>query len=186
MDLNEIATPEEHEDIRWYVMRDLKRMNATQPAYRQLQDLEMEVFVPMTWRISRRGGICYREQVPFISNLLFVHEPQDRLDAVVERIPTLQYRWLRNTWREPMTVRDVDMERFIRAVRATDSPYFYLPGEVTPAMCGRKIRIVGGPLDGLEGNLLTIRGSRTRRLLVELPGLLAVGVDVCPDFIELA
>ena len=165
--------------MRWYVMRDLKRTNAKVPAYKLLKGMKMEVFVPMKWHLVTR------EEVPFIQDLLFVHETQNNLDAVVEKTPTLQYRWLRGTWREPMTVADRDMERFIRAVDATESPRYYLPEEITPTMYGRKIRIEGGPLSGYEGRLLTTRGSKVKRLLVELEGFLAVGVEVDPEYIQL-
>lgn len=127
--------------MRWYVMRDLKRTNAKVPAYKLLKGMKMEVFVPMKWHLVTRKGIRIREEVPFIQDLLFVHETQNNLDAVVEKTPTLQYRWLRGTWREPMTVADRDMERFIRAVDATESPRYYLPEEITPTMYGRKIAL---------------------------------------------
>lgn len=122
----------EKEEVRWYVMRDLKRTNARQPAYKLLEGLKMEIFVPMRWSLKTRKGIHVREEVPFIQDLLFVHETQSNLDTVVGKTPTLQYRWLRNTWREPMTVADKDMRRFIKAVRSTEFPQYYLPEEVTP------------------------------------------------------
>ena len=118
--------------MRWYVMRDLKRTNAKVPAYKLLKGMKMEVFVPMKWHLVTRKGVRVREEVPLIQDLLFVHETQDNLDAIVEKTPTLQYRWLCNTWREPMVVADTDMERFIRAVDATESPRYYLPEEITP------------------------------------------------------
>ena len=43
--------------------------------------------------------------------------------------------------------------------------------------------MVGGPLDGYEGRLLTIRGSKTRRLLVDLPGFFSVGVEIEAEWI---
>ena len=144
-------------EMRWYVMRDLKRTNAKVPAYKLLKGMKMEVFVPMKWHLVTRKGIRIREEVPFIQDLLFVHE----------------------------TVADRDMERFIRAVNATESPRYYLPEEITPTMYGRKIRIEGGPLSGYEGRLLTTRGSKVKRLLVELEGFLAVGVEVDPEYIQL-
>ncbi len=155
------------------------------PAYKLLDGKKMEVFVPMKWHLVTRKGMRIREEVPFIQDLLFVHETRKNLDAVVKKTPTLQFRWLRNTWREPMVVVDADMERFIRAVDATESPRYYLPEEITPTMYGRKIRIEGGPLSGYEGRLLTTRGSKVKRLLVELEGFLAVGVEVDPEYIQL-
>ena len=50
---------------------------------------------------------------------------------------------------------------------------------------GRMIRIEGGPLDGYEGRLLSIRGSRVKRLIVEIPGLLVAAVEVDPVYIRL-
>ena len=84
-----------------------------------------------------------------------------------------------------MTVRDVDMQRFMAAIRTDETPRYFLPEEITPSMFGRRIRIIGGPLDGQEANLLSMRGNRKKRLLIELPGILTVGVEVNPEFIQL-
>ena len=172
-------------DLQWFVMRDLKRPNSKQMAYQLLEEQGFQVFTPKVWRLFKEGGKSVRREVPYISNLLFVYDRRENLDPIVDTLPTLQYWWLRHTWREPMTVPYADMERFIHAVESTDAPRFYLPSEITPEMLNRPIRIVGGPLDGYEGTLLTTRGSKTKRLLVELSGLLAVSVEVNPDFIRL-
>ena len=84
-----------------------------------------------------------------------------------------------------MTVRDTEMERFIRAVSLSENPVYYLPSELTPDMIGRRVRIIGGPMDGYEGSLLKMRGSRRRRLLVTLDSLLTLAVEISPDFITL-
>ena len=85
-----------------------------------------------------------------------------------------------------MTVAGAAMERFIHAVSVSKKTRYYLPEELTPAMFGRDIRIVGGPLDGHEGRLLTARGSKRRWLLVELPNFLTAAVEVSPEFIRVA
>lgn len=179
-----VLSMKDDERTQWFVMRDLKRRNAKLPAFKLLQDLGMEVFVPMMWQVTLRKGIKVREEVPFLQDLLFVHNSRLTLDPIVERNETLQYRWLRNTYRQPMTVSDFEMERFMTAVRCSDSPKYYLPEGITPQMYGRKIRIVGGPLDGYEGCLLKMRGSKVKRLLVELKGHLTLGVEVQPEYIQ--
>lgn len=178
------AVGEAIDTASWYVMRDLKRPNAKLPAYRFLLDEGLEVFTPMYWRLSVRHGRRIREERPFLSDLLFVHATRPALDAYVEVVPTLQYRYVRGGYCLPMTVADDEMERFIRAVRSTDSPRYYLPGELTPAMYGSRVRIVGGPLDGYEGRLLSVRGTRVRRLLVDIPNLLTAGIEVAPEYIQ--
>lgn len=174
---------QQDEAKQWFVMRDLKRANAKHPAYKMLQSLKFEVFTPMKWYVATRKGERVREKIPVIPDLLFVHSSRTALDPIVGKTATLQYRFLRNTWREPMIVRDADMERFIHAVNSSESVKYYMPGELTPEMYNKKIRIIGGKLNGYEGTLLTIRGSKTKRLLVELPGVLAAGVEVSPEYI---
>ena len=175
---------ESTEYAQWYVMRDLKRRNAKEPAYKKLQKTGIKVFVPLMEQITLQKGKKVREKVPVIQDLLFVYDSRRHLDSIVEKTRTLQSRWLRNTFRDPMTVPDLEMDRFIQAVSSTDSPKYYLPEEITSQMCGRKIRIIGGPLNGYEGCLLKIRGSKIKRLLVELKGYLAVGVEVLPEYIQ--
>lgn len=173
------------EKMQWFVMRDLKRRNAKLPAYKQLIERGIQVFVPVKQAIIIRKGKIVREEVPVIQDLLFVYSSRLYLDPIVKDIPTLQYRWLRNTFREPMTVSNLEMEKFIFAVKNAITPQYYLPEEITPQMCGRKIRIVGGTLNGYEGYLLTIRGSKVKRLLVKLGNCLAVSVEILPEYIQL-
>ena len=79
-----------------------------------------------------------------------------------------------------MTVRDIDMKRFIEAVKQSDDVLYYSLED----MYGKEILVVGGPLDGYKGRLLSMRGSRKRRLLVEIPDFMAAAVEVRPEFIQ--
>ena len=169
---------------QWFVMRDLKRGNAKQPAYKLLGELKIRFFTPMVWKLRIRQGKRVRQQVPFMPDLLFVYDSRKVLDPLVEQISTLQYRFVKGGNRQPMTVRNADMERFIRAVDAMNNPCFYTPEEINPDMLGKKVRIVGGLLDGYEGCLQKMQGSRIKRLFVELPNLLTATVEVQPEFIQ--
>lgn len=179
------AQNNEQQQKCWFVMRDLKRSNTKLPAYKQLEKEEIEVFTPMKWQLVVCKGKRIRTEVPFIQDLLFVHSTKERLDPIVVKTATLQYRYLRGGgYREPLIVKEKDMERFMNAVRTADKPIYYQPGELTPSMYGKRIRIIGGPLNNFEGYLLSIRGSRVKRLLVDLPNLLTVGVEVNPEYIQ--
>lgn len=169
----------------WYVMRDLKRANAKTPAYMMLGDLEFEVFVPMKWQLAAKHGKHIREQVPFLRDLLFVHSTREKLDPVVAKTDTLQYRYVRGgKYCDPMKVGNKEMERFIQAVSWSENPVYYLPGEIPTTMYGRKVRIIGGELNGHEGTLLKVRGLHKKRILVELPHLLSASVDLEPEFVK--
>lgn len=171
---------------QWFVMRDLKRPNAKWPAYKQLGEAQIEVFTPMKWQLAVKQGKKVREEIPLLSDLLFVYATREKLDRIVEKTPTLQYRYMRGkAYCEPLTVNDAEMRRFMLAVRGAKAPVYYLPEEITKKMYGRKVRIVGGPLNGYEGCLLATRGSKVKRLVVELPQLLSVSVEVSPEYIEM-
>ena len=169
---------------QWFVMRDLKRSNAKQPAYKLLNELKIKCFTPMIWKTFIRKGKRILKEVPFMQDLLFVYDSRRVLDPIVERIATLQYRFVKGGKRMPMTVRTEDMDRFIKAVSTMERPNFYTPEEIEPSMIGKKVRIVGGPLDGYEGYLQKIQGSKVKHLFVELPNLLTAAVEVDPEYIQ--
>lgn len=176
----------ESSEKQWFVMRDLKRRNANTLAIHELSAAGFEVFTPMTQMIMTIGGRRQRRDVPVIQDLLFVHEAKETLDPYVERHPTLQYRYVvGKSIDEPMTVRAEEMDRFMFAVGNSESTHYYKPGELANSMCGKKVRIVGGALDSYEGRLLSVKGMRKRRLLIELPTLITAAVEVEPEYVQI-
>ncbi len=172
---------------QWFVLRDFKKWNAKAPSYKALPALGIRIFTPMHWVVTNRLNKRQREYVPVIQSLLFAYDTRLTLDPIVERDRSLQYQFRRGAGSgAPMTVPEHDMERFIRAVNNDPSPIFYTPEELTPDMLGRDIIVSGGPLDGYRGTLLKLRGSKKRRLIVKIEGLMAAAVEVNPAYIQFA
>lgn len=170
---------------QWFVLRDFKKWNAKAPGYKELPRLGIRCFTPMHWVVSTRRNVRKREHVPVIQNLLFAYDTRAVLDPIIERVNSLQYQYKRGCGSAaPMTVPDNDMERFICAVNNDPSPIYYSPDELTPEMLGKEIIVNGGPLDGYRGKLVKIRGSKKRRLVVEIKGFIAAAVEVNPDYIQ--
>ena len=168
----------------WYALRDLTRPNSKSPAYKVLAEAGLEVFTPLKEELRIVHGRRVRESVPLIHDLVFVRSQREEIDPFIEKIATLQFRFVAGAgYQEPMTVPELQMERFINAVRTMEQPHYYLPGEITPAMCKGPVRIVGGALDGYDGTLLQVRGSRKKLLLLSLPGFFSVGIEVDPEYI---
>ena len=172
------------ESLQWFAMRDLKRRHAKLPAYKLFENLKVQYFTPMVHRLVVVNGKRVDQEVPFMQDLLFVKDTKEHLDSIVEKTPKLQYRYKLGVQHTPIIVPTTDMERFIHAVEASDNPRFYSPNEVTPDMRNRQIRIIGGQLDGYIGTFVTTRGSKTKRLLVELPALLAASIEVEAEYIQ--
>ncbi len=172
------------DEKQWFVMRDLKRANAVCPAYKMLIGMGVRVYTPLHWKIIEERGRRVRRQIPFLRDLLFVYDTKPALDVIVRKTPTLQYRYVRGSYCCPMTVPGDDMQRFIHAVDTSCNPRFYLPEEIHPSMIGKEVRIVGGQLDGYEGHLLSIRGSRSKRLIINLPTMISACVEVSSEYIQ--
>ena len=58
----------------WYALRDLKRSNAIQPAFKLLTELGIEVFTPTQWRLVVRNGKKVRREVAVMHDLLFAYD----------------------------------------------------------------------------------------------------------------
>lgn len=168
----------EEQTKQWYVLRDLKRPNALLPAYKMLGNLNIEVFTPMREQLSRKRETLQRTMQPVLRDLLFAHTTRSALDGIIHNTPTLQYRFLKGHRQKPMTVPEREMTDFITAVACSHTTHFLMPDEINPAMYGRRVRIIGGTLDGQEGILKTVRGSRRRHLLVQLEGILAADIEI--------
>lgn len=181
MEANKIDTTKQ-----WFAMRDLKRTNALLPAYKQLSEAGIEVFTPMATCIFVKNGKRIRKAVPVMHDLLFVHDCRQNLDPIVAKTPTLQYRFKKGGKPgEPIVIPEEDMTRFIGAVKAADNPKFYSAEEISSLMCGRNIRMIGGVLNGYEGKLQTVRGSKTKRLIITLSSLMAVSLAINDEYVEL-
>lgn len=181
--VDEAQSPQE--SLQWFAMRDLKRRHAKLPAYKLFENLKVSYFTPMVHRLVVVNGKRVDQEVPFMPDLLFVKDSREHLDLIVESTPKLQYRYKIGVQHTPIIVPTAEMERFIYAVESSENPQFYSLNEVTSEMINRKIRIIGGKLDGYTGTLVTTRGSKVKRLLVELPSLLAASVEVEAEYIQL-
>ena len=167
-----MGTEKTSED-RWYVLRDLARPNAKKPAYKQLQEMPGMadcVFVPLKQHVFKEFGKRVVRFVPYMSDLVFVHKSKEELDPIVREMPLLQYRYVRGGQQyEAMSVRHQDFEKFRDAVNTTNNNVeYYSFDEVRPEIYGSSIRIIGGRLDGFEGRLMTKKGSKFKRFLIDL------------------
>ena len=75
------------------------------------------------------------------------------------------------------------MNDFIAVASTMDEDLIYITEVNDKLREGQTVRVKKGPFAGVEGKIVRIRKSR--RILVELPGMLAVASTyVCPDDVE--
>ena len=171
---------------RWFVLRDLSRANAKNPGYKLLEREKIKAFTPTHSVIKKRAGKNIRVEEPVLRSLLFAYTRKEILDTLTRKHPVLQFRYIYgHSIDDPMIVPKDDMDRFIHAVESSCSePVYYSMEEITPDKYGKEVRIIGGKLDGYTGRLLRTRGTKVKRLLVELKGLFVAGVEVDAEYIQ--
>ncbi len=176
-------------DDRWYVLRDLARPNAKHPAYQRLlamPEMAGYVFVPLKQRVFTEFGKRVVRFVPYMPDLIFVHKTRKELDPIVREMELLQYRYVRGGRQyEAMSVRHKDFEKFKEAVEQTDRVEYFSYEEVSPRLYGKQIRIIGGRLNGFVGRLMSKKGSKNKRLLIDLQECnLSAAIQVESEYIQ--
>lgn len=153
----------------------------------QLSERGVRTFVPMIWRKSTTSQQANSKKlVPAISSLCFVHWTKAEIDGFIRSfgdIRPVNYYWDR-TKNAPLVVPDKAMEDFITVASSMDEELVYIT-EISPKLKeGQAVRVKEGPFKGVEGKVVRIKKSR--RILVELPGMLAVATTfVDPSYLEI-
>ena len=173
-------------DIIWWALsapycRELR-------AKRELEQAGVECFVPMRYRVvERRGGMKTRELQPAIRNLVFVRATAADMRRAKRLISIIQYLTRPEDGRNiPITVPESEMRRFMAVCEADTEHSIYLRPDEVDLRRGTRVRIIGGPLDGVEGWFVKVKGVRDRRVVVMVGDVAAVATaEVRPDLLEI-
>lgn len=145
-----------------------------------------ECFVPMCRKKVDKDGKKNFITVPAVSNLGFVHTSRARLDEYFFSMGedrSVHYFWDKAT-RDPIVVPDKAMQDFMQISRVMADDVLYLRDMTEKLQSGQKVRVTDGPFKGVEGTV--VRVKRSRRVVVDFPGLLAVATTyIDPRDLEL-
>ena len=155
----------------------------------QLAEKGVRTFVPMIWRKTTTASNQSKDSkklVPAISSLCFVRWTKPAIDDYIRSfgdVKPVNYYWDR-TKNAPLVVPDKAMEDFITVSSSMDEELVYIT-EICPKLKdGQSVRVKEGPFKGVEGKVVRIKKSR--RVLVELPGMIAVATTfVSPNALEI-
>lgn len=135
----------------WYVAKT--RHGAELGVRNRLSTLGVESFVPTRMRRSARGKGTVEE--PVLMNFVFIHTTRSNaLDLIHFQGVKADYMFDCAT-RQLMTVPDKQMEDFQRVLNASLKEGGLMD---TPLELGEWVRVVRGPLRGVEGTVLELQG----------------------------
>lgn len=168
----------------WYALR--ATYSRELKVQSMLNEKGFRTFVPMMWRSQTADGKQEKKLVPAVNNLVFVYAAKTDLDAFIRSFGDsrpVNYYWDRTT-DAPLTVPSKAMEDFIKIASSMDEDLIYLTEISEKLKEGQKVTITDGPFKGVEGKIVRIR--KNRRVMVELPGMLAVASTyVSPKIVEI-
>lgn len=152
----------------------------------QLQEKGIKVFVPMMWKKITAGEKQQKKLVPAVNNLCFVYWTRPEIEQYIkgfgEKSP-VHFYWDRTT-SSPVIIPEKAMQDFISVSSSMDEDLIYLTEISAKLREGQTVKVKEGPFKGVEGKIVRIRKSR--RILVELPGMLAVASTfIDPTYLEI-
>ena len=149
----------------WYALRATYSRELKVQA--QLNAMGVRTFVPMMWKRVEKEGRA-------VKNLCFVYWTKHDIDEYIRGFggnSPVNYYWDRTAGRA-LTVPEKAMDDFIKVASTMDEDIIYLTEISSKLHEGQTVKVKEGPFKGVEGKIVRIRKSR--RILVELPGMLAV------------
>ena len=157
------------EEKLWYAIR--VTYNRELKVKEDLDARGITNFVPMQYRREERNGVMVKHLVPSIHNLIFINltpsEMKEYKETTALPIRYIMTPGARGT-RKPMTVPNHQMENFIKVAGTYEEKLIYLNPNPEDFAQGERVRI-----------------KRDRRVLVSVPGLVAVATTyVHPSMIE--
>lgn len=169
------------EEPVWFAMSATYGRELKAKAY--LESKSVECFIPMTSKIvSNRKGVKTRKLVPAISNLLFVHTTKERIQRLKSGLEYLQYHTHPVNGRNaPIIVPDEQMQQFISVSETHNDNVLYMSPDDINLDKGTPVRVVGGAFDGVEGTFVKVKGSRNKRVVILIQGLIAAVVAEIGD-----
>ena len=167
----------------WYVMRAL--YGHEQKAQAVFDNDGIESFIPMTIEEKTVRGKKTTVERPAVNNLIFVHASRHELEPYMKHNRFLQFIFGKGGRQSGiMTIPDKLMHDFITLSRSRIGNPLFLTDDQLTATRGTHVRVTAGPLEGVEGTLMKISGTRSKRLVVQLRGIAAVASEVPQDQLE--
>ena len=164
----------------WFALRVDYRGEIKVKQY--LDSLGVENFLPMQHKETTVRGQKVRKLTPLVHNLIFVRAARQQIDEIkaTTDYPIRYLMFREGTKSTPIIVPEEQMRNFIRVAGTYDDQLMYLPLEEVALTAGDRVRILSGPFAGAEGIYLRLKGTRARRVVVHLPGIMSVATATVP------
>lgn len=171
-----MSTKKDNEPLSWFAART--RHGQEISVRDKLLKAGVEHFIPTVPSIRISGGRRRKCEKPLISNLVFIRAAKSRACELANSVIPVYYLIDRVT-RTLLVVPDKQMDDFARAVRLDSG---CIDGTLPELEKGSLVRVTGGALEGVEGQVLEISGRNY--VVLSLCGLIQAKVEIPTQYLE--
>ena len=164
-------------ELHWYVANTCRQEKKIK---QRLDSMGIENFIPFQQIARKIHGVDKLIEVPVIPNLVFIHTTLKTCMSLIQEY-AFDMRYLRD--RETgnfLIVPDKQMHDFMFLLDFSPSGIEVLNKNLKR---GDRVRVIKGPLQGLEGELVRLRGHK--RVVIRLEGVASIATSYIPGvFLE--
>lgn len=167
-------------DSVWYAMK--ASYGKALKAKALLDLMHIENYIPMRYEKKKIAGRNKIISIPVISNLIFIKCDLSQLNEIKRDIIFLHNMLNKGdegNVLEPIIIPDMAMRRFMTVVSDAGENVKYVDAEINRQIIssGTRVRIKGGKYEGYEGVLCRPKGSRAKKVLIDLCGIAPVEIQ---------
>ncbi|MEA4918545.1 UpxY family transcription antiterminator [Proteiniphilum sp.] len=144
----------------------------------RLTAMGIESFLPVQVELRQWSDRKKKVERVLIPMMIFVHVDMAEQREVITLPSILHYLTLRGEHR-PAEIPEEQMDRFRFMLDYSDSEVNFNTDDLQP---GEKVRVIKGPLSGLEGELMTIEGKS--RIAIRIHQLGCAVVEMSASMVE--
>ena len=161
---------------KWYVA--YVRLFHERKTAENLAAMGIESFVPVREEIHQWSQRKKKVMRVLIPQMIFIHaNPKERMEALT--LPAISRYMVLRGEHTPAVIPDAQMKHFMFMVDYSEETIEMFTSPLEP---GQSVKVIKGPLAGLEGELVEIEGKS--KVVVRLDLLGCAGVDMPAGYVE--
>lgn len=161
------------EKENWYAM--YVRMHHEKKVAEKLGQMGVEHYLPVQEVVRQWSDRRKKLQVVVIPMMIFIRASEQVRLSVMRNIPSVSGCLIDRCTHRPAVIRDEEMQRFRFMLDYSEEAVHFIN---TPLAPGQKIRVIKGPLAGLDGELTEIDGKSQVMVRIEQLGYASVEMPV--------
>lgn len=160
-------------ELKWFAA--YTRNNFARRIKSRLTEVGVECYLPMRLQERIYNGRKRRIEMPLIPNVIFVRIDAERCYDIVNELSLPMRYVLDHAERRPAPISDKQMNDFRFLIEMPDDCLTLVD---IPLAAGDRVRVTAGPMKGIEGELIRIKGHR--RVVVRLNDTISVASTYIP------